>query len=88
MTDILYHFLQNLGWGMLASLPIVPARAIGRGYYVVVSLCVMALWIGALALQSGGDLGRLNLWTSGAVVALMLSFMLDPSEAPRLAITI
>jgi hypothetical protein len=86
MTDILYHFLLDLGWGMLAVLPLVPPREIGRSYYVVVSLCVLAAWITALSMGSGGDLGRLNLWGAGAVAALMVSFMLDPTRAPRPAL--
>lgn len=85
MTEILYHFLHHLGWGMLATLPLVPPRAIARSYFVVNVLVVMGLWITALALRSGGDLGQLDLWTTGALAALMLSFMLDPGESPRWA---
>ncbi|NNM33080.1 MAG: hypothetical protein HKO53_08435 [Gemmatimonadetes bacterium] len=85
MTQILYHFLLHMGWGMLATLPLVPPRAIARSYFVVNVLCVMGLWITAIALASGGDLGRLDLWTTGAVAALMIGFMLDPAESPRAA---
>ncbi len=86
MNEILYHFLSHLGWGMLATLPLVPPTRIGRTYYVVNSLCVMGLWITALALGSGGDLGQLNMWGAGATAALMLSFMIDPSISPRPAL--
>jgi len=85
MTEILYHFLHHLGWGMLATLPLVPPREITRSYFVTNLLVVLGLWITALALSSGGDLGRLDLWTTGAVAALMLGFMLDPAASPRAA---
>ena len=73
---------------MLATTPLVGPRQIGRGYYVLNSLCALALWISALALHSHGDLSRVNMWLAGGVLALMVSFMLDPSASPRPALAL
>jgi hypothetical protein len=87
MSEILYHFFVRLGFGMLATMPLVGPRQIGRTYYVLNSLCALGLWIAALAIRSRGDLGLVNLWLAGAALALMLSFMLDPTASPRAAFT-
>lgn len=88
MAEILYHFLQHLGWGMLCALPLVPGREIGRSFFVINVLAVLGLWIAALAIQAGGDLARLDLWTTAAAFALMISFAVDPQQAPRASLAL
>lgn len=84
MTEILYHFLHHLGWGMLLSLPLIPPRLIARSFFVVNLVSILGLWATALALKAGGEWSALDRWTVVASLLLLLSAFVDPERLERL----
>jgi hypothetical protein len=88
MTDILYHFLHHLGWGMLLSLMLIPPRLIARSFYLVNLAAILGLWATALALRADGRWAALDPWTLAASLLLLASAFVPPDRFERILLAL
>lgn len=83
MTEILNHFLQLLGWGMLCALPLIPERAIARSFFVITELSVLGLWIAALWIRAEGSWSAVERWPAIATGLLLTTLCIPTARLGR-----
>jgi len=88
MSEILYHFLHHLGWGMLCSLFLVPPKEIARSFFIVNAATIVGLWVTALILRSNASGAGWDPWTLAASALVVAAAALDPARWTRVVVTL